>query len=59
VRRIFRLIALGINALVTVFSKVVTEQELVVPGAFGTVGATASGGNQLRVAQTTGHDFEP
>ena len=49
-RRYFRLVAFGVNALVPVFSKVVREKQLVVAGAFGAVGAIARRGYKLRIA---------
>ena len=58
VRREFGLIAAGIGATVALLSKVVAEQQFVVSGALGAVGATARRGNKLRIALVKGRVFQ-
>lgn len=53
-RREFGLVATGIGAPVALPAEVIPEQELVMPGTLGAVGATARRGDKLRIALVEG-----
>ena len=58
VRRDLGLIAAGVGAAVALPAEVIAEQQLVVSCPLGAVGATARGGNKLRIALVEGRIFQ-